>query len=133
MSPAVPQPVSNKDTKTTYAASKDMARPFQITEHQPVMVSDKDLKIVGACAQLQRAPLCAKDMDQFDTWKEDILRAVQSVLLTGREHWVTVNRLITTRLDEDVYQTVTSFFPDDDVGFEALDPKELLKRIEERL
>ena len=49
------------------------------------------------------------------------------MLLTERKHWVTVNRIIATRLDEDVYQTVTSFFPDDEAEFEALDPKDLLK------
>ena len=71
--------MSNKDTKTTYAKSKDMARPFQITEHQPPMVLDKDLKIREACAQLQRTPFGAEDIEQFDTWKEDILRSVRSV------------------------------------------------------
>ena len=69
----------------------------------------------------------------FDTWKEDIVRATEAVLLIGRKHWATVNRLIATRLNEDMYQTVTSFFPNDEARFEALDPKELLKRIEERL
>ena len=44
-----------------------------------------------------------------------------------------MNRIITTRLNEDVYQTITSFFPDDEAGFKALDPKDLLKQIEERL
>ena len=56
--------MSNKDTKMTYAKGKDEARPFQITEHQPPMVSDKDLKVVEACAQLQRTPFGAEDMKQ---------------------------------------------------------------------
>ena len=63
MSPAVSQPVSNKDTKTTYATSREAARPFQITEHRPVIASDEDWKIVEACAQIQREPLGAKDME----------------------------------------------------------------------
>ena len=55
------------------------------------------------------------------------------MLNTERKHWATLNRIITTRLNKDVYQIVASFFPDDEVEFEALDPKELLKWIEERL
>ena len=55
------------------------------------------------------------------------------MLLIEKKHWATVNRFITTRLDKDVYATMTSFFPDDEEGFEALDPKILLKQIEERL
>ena len=54
-------------------------------------------------------------------------------MLMGREHWTTINRLIATHMNKDVYQTVASVFPDDEAGFEALDPKELLKWIEERL
>ena len=64
MSLAVSQPMTNKDTMTTYAKGKDAARPFQITEHQPPMVSDKDLKVAEACAQLQRTPFGAEDMKQ---------------------------------------------------------------------
>ena len=37
------------------------------------------------------------------------------------------------RLRANTYATVTSFFPDDEEGFEALDPKILLQQIEERL
>ena len=70
----------------------------------------EDLK--NAKAFLQRGLLSAEGIEHFDAWKEDILRSVRSVLLTGREHWATVNRLIATRLDEDVYQTVTSFIPE---------------------
>ena len=55
------------------------------------------------------------------------------MLLIERKHWATVNRFIATRLDKGVYATVTSFFPDDEEGFEALDPKILLQQIEERL
>ena len=52
---------------------------------------------------LQQGPLTADGIEQFDTWKEDILRATQSVMLTGREHWTTINRLITTHMNKDVY------------------------------
>ena len=45
----------------------------------------------------------AEGIEQFDAWKEDILRSIRSVMLTGREHWAMVNRLITTCLDDDVY------------------------------
>ena len=45
----------------------------------------------------------AEGIKHFDSWKEDILQAVRLVLLTGRNHWAMVNRLIATRLDENVY------------------------------
>ena len=64
LSLAISQPMSNQDTKTTYTKSKDTARPFQITEHQLVMVSDKDLNVAEACAQLQTTPFGADDMKQ---------------------------------------------------------------------
>ena len=35
---------------------------------------------------LQRGLLSVQGIEHFDTWKEDILRSVRSVLLTGREH-----------------------------------------------
>ena len=54
-------------------------------------------------------------------------------MLTGREYWVTVNRLIATCLDEDVYQTVASFIPDNYGGLEELNLVELLRNIEARL
>ena len=56
-----------------------------------------------------------------------------SVLLTGRKHWATVNRLIATCLDEDVYQTVTSFIPENYEELGALDPADLLQCIAVRL
>ena len=55
------------------------------------------------------------------------------VLLLERKHWTTVNRFITTRLGKEVYPYIASFFPDDEAGFEALDPKILLQQIEQRL
>ena len=54
-------------------------------------------------------------------------------VLLGRKHWAMVNRLISLRMDKDVYTTVTSFFPEDEEEIEALDPKTLLQQIEERL
>ena len=47
------------------------------------------------------------------------------MLLTGREHWVTVNRLITTRLHKEAHQTVTSVIPDDYMDLGKMDPMEL--------
>ena len=66
-------------------------------------------------------------------WKQDLILATEVAALTGRKHWATVNRLISTRLDKDVYATVTSFFPEDEEEIEALDPKILLQQIEEIL
>ena len=87
----------------------------------------------NAKAFLQKGPLSAEDIEHFDAWKQDLIRATEEVMLIERKHWAMVNRLITTRLDKDVYPTVASFFPDDEAGFEALDPKDLLQQIEERL
>ena len=53
--------------------------------------------------------------------------AVQSVLLTGREHWATVNRLIATHMDEDVYQTIASYIPENYNDMGALNPAVLLQ------
>ena len=82
---------------------------------------------------LQQGPLTADGIEQFDTWKEDILRAVQSVMLMGREHWTTINRLIVTCMNEDVYQTVATYFPNNNDKMAALDPKVLLRQIKTRL
>ena len=46
---------------------------------------------------------------------------------------MTVNRLIATRLDKDVYQTVTSFIPDNYEELEGLNPVELLQKIKSRM
>ena len=69
---------------------------------------------------LQQGPLTVDGIEQFDTWKEDILRATQSVMLTGWEHWTTINRLIATQMSEDMYQTVDSFFPNNNEAMAAL-------------
>ena len=52
--------------------------------------------------------------------------ATKVAVLTGRKHWATVNRLISIRMDKDIYATVASFFPEDEEEIEALDPKILL-------
>ena len=75
---------------------------------------------------MQRGPLSAEGMEHFNAWKKDILRSVQSVLLTGREYWASVNRLITARLNKEVYQTVASFIPEDYKDLGNLNPTELL-------
>ena len=54
-------------------------------------------------------------------------------MLTEQEHWTTINRLIGTRMDNDVYQTVAAFFPTSREAMVALNPEELLKQIEARL
>ena len=82
---------------------------------------------------LQQGPLTVAGIEQFDIWKEDILRATQSVMLTGQEHWATINRLIATRMNQDVYQTVASYFPNNNATIGALDPEVLLCQIETRL
>ena len=71
-------------------------------------------------------------IEKFDLWKEDILQAMKSVNLTGQEHWTTINRLIATRMSEDVYQTVASFFPNNNKAMAAQDLEALLRQIETR-
>ena len=91
----------------------------------------EDLK--NARAFLQKDVLTAEGIEQFNTWKEDILRSIRSVMLTGQEHWATVNRLIATRLDKDIYQTVASLIPDNYEELEGLNLAEMLRNIESRL
>ena len=82
---------------------------------------------------LQRGLVRAEGIEHFNAWKEDILRAMQSVLLMGREHWGTVNRLTAMRLDEDIYQTVPSFIPENYNDLRNLNPTNLLQHIKARL
>ena len=82
-------------------------------------IQAEDMK--NAKAFLRKGPLSAEDIEHFDTWKQDLIRATEAVMLIERKHWATVNRFIATRLDKDVYPTVASFFPDDKEGFKALD------------
>ena len=79
---------------------------------------------------LQQGLLTADPLDNFDLWKEDIVRAVKSVSLTGPEHWATVNWLIYHRLDDGNYQTISSFLPDDYKELRLNDLAELLWWIE---
>ena len=69
----------------------------------------KDLK--NAKLYLQQGVLTAETLNNFNLCKEDIMRAVKSVSLTGPEHWATINRLIYNRLDDINYQTIYSFIP----------------------
>ena len=75
---------------------------------------------------LQQGPLMATGIEKFDLCKEDILRATRSVMLTEQEHWTTINRLISTSMDNDVYQMVATFFPPSHEAMAALNPEELL-------
>ena len=84
-------------------------------------------------AFLQRGLLTAEGIEHFNAWKEDILRSIRPVLLTGTEHWVTVNRLIATRRDEEVYKTFKSFFPENHADLGALNPAVLHRSIEATL
>ena len=67
----------------------------------------------GATAYMRKGPLRAEDIEHFDAWKQDLILATEVAALTGRKHWAMVNRLISIRMDKDVYATVTSFFPED--------------------
>ena len=82
---------------------------------------------------LQQGPLMAAGIEKFDLCKKDILRATRSVMLTEQEHWTTINRLIGTRMDDDEYQMVVIFFPNNHEAMAALNPEELLRQIEARL
>ena len=82
---------------------------------------------------LQQGLLTADGIEQFDTWKEDILRVTLLVMLTVQEHWVTINWLIYTRLDDGTYQTISSFIPNNYDNLRVIDPAELLQRIEAQL
>ena len=77
--------------------------------------------------------LTAETLDNFDLWKEDIVRAVKLVSLTSPKHWATVNRLIYLQLDDGNYQTISSFIPNNYDELRLIDPAELLRRIEARL
>ena len=95
------------------------------------MTMAEDLK--NAKFFLQQGLLTAETLDNFDLWKEDIVRAVKSVSLTGPEHWATINQLIYNWLDDGNYQTISSFIPNNYDELWVIDPAELLQRIEARL
>ena len=88
----------------------------------------EDLK--NAKLFLQQGLLTAETLDNFDLWKEDIVRAVKCVSLTGPEHWATVNWLIYNWLDDRTYQTISSFIPNNYEELRVINPAELLQYIE---
>ena len=51
---------------------------------------------------LQQGPLMAAGIEKFDLWREDIVRATRLVNLTERAHWAMINRLIETRMDNNI-------------------------------
>ena len=61
------------------------------------------------------------------------MRAARLVNLMEPAHWATINRLIGTRMENNIYQTVLDLIPEERRELEALDPNNLLDQIEERL
>ena len=55
------------------------------------------------------------------------------VNLTEQAHWATINRLIETRMDNNIYQTVVDLILEGCHKIEELDLKELLDQIKTRL
>ena len=82
---------------------------------------------------LQYGPLSAATIETFNQWREDLMRAARSVNLTEPAHWATINRLIGTCLEHNIYQTVVDLIPEGQREIEALDPNDLLDQIEARL
>ena len=65
------------------AGNGEAARQFD-PEYWTRKTQAEDLK--NSKAFLQRGLLSVEGIEHFDAWKEDILRYVRSVLLTGRKH-----------------------------------------------
>ena len=82
---------------------------------------------------LQMGPLSAATIEQFDQWRDDILRAALSVNLTEQAHWAKINRLIEMLIENNIYQTVWDLILEEQRNLEALNPDDLLDQIEERL
>ena len=78
-------------------------------------------------------PLLAATIEKFDQWRDDIIRAAHSVNLTEPAHWATINQLIGTCMENNIYQTVVDLIPEGCREIEALDPTKLLDQIEARL
>ena len=64
-----------------HSGNPEAARPND-PEYWAWKTQAEDMK--NAKTFLQQGPLTADGIEQFDTWKEDILRATQLVMLTGR-------------------------------------------------
>ena len=52
---------------------------------------------------LQYGPLSAATIEKFDQWRNNIMRAACSVNLTEPAHWATINQLIGTRMENNIY------------------------------
>ena len=100
-------------------------------EYMARRMQSDDMK--NAKTFLQYGPLSAATLETFDQWREDLVRAARSVNLTEPAHWATINRLIETRLEHSIYQTVVDLIPAEQREIEMLDPNDLLDRIEARL
>ena len=61
------------------------------------------------------------------------MRATCSVNLTEQTHWATINRLIGTRMENNIYQTVVDLIPEGRCEILELNPTDLLDQIEARL
>ena len=61
------------------------------------------------------------------------MRAACSSNLMEPAHWAMINRLIETRMDNNIYQTVVDLIPEERREIEELDPRDLLDQIEKRL
>ena len=79
---------------------------------------------------LQYGPLSAATIEKFDQWRDDIMRAAHSVNLTEQAHWATINRFTGTHMENNIYQTVVDLIPEGRHEIEALDPNNLLDKIE---
>ena len=61
------------------------------------------------------------------------MRVARSINLTDQAHWATINRLIETRMDNNIHQAVKDLISEGQRNLEALNPDNLLDQIEERL
>ena len=82
---------------------------------------------------LQMGPLSTATIEQFDQWRDNITRAARLINLMEQAHWATINRLIETRMDNNIHQAVKDLIPEGRRDLEALNPDNLLDRIKERL
>ena len=83
MAPALEGGAGGGAANIVNAGNGEAARQFD-PEYWTRRTQAEELK--NAKAFLQRGLLSAEGIEHFETWKEDILRSVRSVLLTGRKH-----------------------------------------------